>query len=208
MKKLLKNLIKEWRNTDPVRIMGFCIYAAAIFFAMHIGTSLCTAGSLNSIFENGDLNKGKFFPEGWIVPESKSVSFIKADPFHDRVLKLERLDFASTDVISYRSPIVEVNENHEYRFESDIKMVNSGISITIVGYGDVKGESRPVYKAINTFKADHGGWKRIEREFIPGSRTYKVKSLQVFFTLSRASGKVYIDNISLISAIKALDTLI
>ncbi len=156
-----------------------------------------TNASMPSLIKNGGFEKGGMYPEGWIVPEDESVRFISADPFHGRILELSNLASPTSNVVTYKSPIVRIDESLRYRFEADIKTLRADFALTFMGYGRVRGKMQPVYRAMARYRADNGDWRLVRRTFRPHCRTYKAEFLQVIFSASGPPGSVYIDNVSL-----------
>ena len=157
------------------------------------------ADSPQSLLANGDFEDGEYFPEDWLGPEGNAVHFIQSDPFHGRVLELNTMDSPTTLVISYQSPFIDVDDEQAFAFEADIKTLGVGLTVTIVGYGDVRGETRPIYRAISLYEPDEGAWRRIRRVFCPSCRNYKLKSLQITFSCAGEPGKIYMDNLILVT---------
>jgi len=199
--KTLRNFItKNWRNIDVKKTDSFFPEMALVSI---VGVLLLflsfssLAQSPDSLIKNGDFEEGRSFPVGWIVPKGESVRFILADPFHNRVLALNSLDSLSTQAVTYKSTPIEIASDREFLLEADIKTLGADLTIHVIGYGDVCGERRAVYKAIAFYGADRGDWRRIKRLFCPDCTNYKVKSLQILFSTSGAPGKIFIDNIRL-----------
>jgi|GEM_PF-3475384 len=151
-----------------------------------------------SLIENGDFEEGYFSPSGWIVPQDPEVKFIMADSYHKRVLELNSLDPPTTATILYQTPLIQIENGRDFLFKADIKTLGTALTITVIGFGEVQGESRIVYRTITKFNADSGGWRRIKRRFCPSCRNYKVSALRIIFSCSETPGKVFIDNISLV----------
>jgi hypothetical protein len=93
--------------------------------------------------------------------------------------------------------LIPIEEEKTFLFQADIKTLASDLHISIVGFGEICGERRPVYRALSIYKADKGDWRQIRRIFCPGCRNYKVKFLQISFSIPKGSGKIYIDNVIL-----------
>lgn len=164
---------------------------------------LCLSGTAFSVepsesyIQNGDFEKGHIYPEGWIVPFGSFVRFIWADPSHNRVLELNTLDSPTTDIISYETRLFDIDNGRDFMLGADVKTLNADLCIMIVGYGEVLGQKRPVYRTMTIITSDDGSWRRIQRRFFPSCRNFKVKSFQITFSSSGSPGKIYIDNIKL-----------
>ncbi|MBN1900506.1 hypothetical protein JW926_04180 [Candidatus Sumerlaeota bacterium] len=184
-------MIKLKKNKTAT--LGILLFLALLASAFCLGAS-------ESYIKNGDFEKGKIFPEGWIVPQGSFVKFIWADPAHKRVLELNAIDSSTTSVITYESPIIDIDNGRDFILEAEIKTLNADLCITIVGYGDVLGQKKPVYRTMSVISSDNGSWRKIHRRFRPSCRNFKVKSFQITFSSSGSPGRIYIDNIRLVPA--------
>lgn len=174
------------------------VLSLSVLFILFIGGTAFSIDSSESYIKNGDFEKGHVYPEGWIVPFGSFVRFIWADPLHNRVLELSTLDSPTTDIISYEGPIIDVDNGRDFLLEADVKTLNADLCITIIGYGEVLGQKKPVYRTMTIISSNEGSWRSIRRRFCPSCRNFKVKSFQITFSSSGSPGKIYIDNIKLV----------
>jgi hypothetical protein len=112
-------------------------------------------------------------------------------------LELNTLDSPTTDIISYETPMVDIDNGRDFILEADVKTLNADLCIMIVGYGEVLGQKKSVYRTMSIITSDDGSWRSIRRRFCPSCRNFKVKSFQITFSSSGSPGKIYIDNIKL-----------
>jgi hypothetical protein len=199
MKKLWNFTIKNWRSIEVILRWKTLFYVSLgmLWFLSFTGTAFSLEPP-ESYIKNGDFEKGHVYPDGWIVPFGSFARFIWADPMHNRVLELSTLDSPTTDIISYESPIVDIDNGRDFILEADVKTLNADLCITIIGYGEVLGQKKPVYRTMTIITSDEGSWRSIRRRFCPSCRNFKVKSFQITFSSSGSPGKIYIDNIKLV----------